>query len=203
MDAGRLILRLLTDETLRDQVFYLLVLIAVVSTILSITATWLNFLKTRLEREKWKHEKESWKINLISQVDLDLLKKRLESYPLIMQTLSPLSDYMLDQSPRNALRAVATELHAAAYGEPGLFMDSDTRKEIVKLRDLCQRYTSTPARSGARPRLRRELLRRRTDVIERLRRDLGHRSIWRPDLEEFLSLSDEKARSALPGAREA
>lgn len=202
MDAGRLILRLLTDETLREQVFYLLVLIAVVSTILSITATWLNFLKTRLEREKWKHEKESWKINLISQVDLDLFKKRLESYPLIMQTLSPLSDYMLDQIPRSTLKKVATELHRAAYGEPGLFMDSDTRKEIVKLRDLCQRFAAAPDR-GDRSRLRRELLRRRTDVIERLRRDLGHRSIWRPDLEEFLSLSDEKARSALPAGHRA
>jgi hypothetical protein len=137
-----------------------------------------------LEREKWqktteyeerriKHEENKWVLELNSQRELELYRTRLRTYPDIFIALEQLSQYRVNELSEDAAIELANSLNVWGYSEAGLCMSSDTRESVFSLRRKLEKYLHKEINA-------RDLTKGpRTDLIELMRRDLNHGSIWR------------------------
>lgn len=137
-----------------------------------------------LEREKWqktieleerriRHEENKWVLELNSQRELELYKMRLRTYPEIFVMLEKLSQHRIDEINEDEARELARNLNKWGYSDAGLCMSPDTREAVFSLRRRISKYLHKEISA-------KDLTKGpRTDLIELMRRDLNHGSIWR------------------------
>ncbi|MBD1871261.1 hypothetical protein H6F95_28940 [Cyanobacteria bacterium FACHB-471] len=137
-----------------------------------------------LEREKWqktieleerriRHEENKWILELNSQRELELYKMRLRAYPEIFVMLEQLSHYRINGIDENKARELAEKLNEWGYSDAGLCMSPDTREAVFALRRRLGKYLQKEISA-------KDLTKGpRTDLIELMRRDLNHGSLWR------------------------
>ncbi|MBX7056657.1 MAG: hypothetical protein K1X75_01235 [Leptospirales bacterium] len=129
-------------------------------------------LQLALERRRFQHEQRRWRIEFTRDRELALFQERLRSYPALLKSLGALGEQRSRRIAPARLRRLAGELNELGYGPAALAMLADTRRALFILRDRCRRNGRTPAEME-------KLLKARTDLIELLRRDLNHSSLWR------------------------
>ncbi|MBD2101603.1 hypothetical protein [Leptolyngbya sp. FACHB-261] len=137
-----------------------------------------------LEREKWqktieleerriRHEENKWILELNSQRELTLYKMRLRTYPDIFVALEQLSQYRVNEINENKARELAEKLNTWGYSDASLCMSPDTREAVFALRRKIGKYLQKEISA-------KDLTKGpRTDLIELMRRDLNHGSLWR------------------------
>jgi hypothetical protein len=165
--------------------------------------------RERLEKQKWartialdeqrfNHEKNGWALELTNLREMELFKQRLQEYPELFADLAALSSHRLgDLTPGKAL-ALADKLNEYAYGQAGLCMLPDTRQAITILRNSLKGFGAgqdQKTKSKPWPPEIEAIMRPRTDLLELMRRDLGHGgSIWR-DCKPLIELNSELVRA--------
>jgi hypothetical protein len=178
-----------------------------------ILATLVNYFRERsekdrwqrsleLEREKWqrtleieerriKHEENKWTLELNNQLELELHKMRIRTYPEVFSMLSLLSHYNIDHLTESQAQEFADKLNQWGYGEVGLCMLPDTRDAVFCLRTKLMRFVRKEIPT-------KELIHgERTDLIELMRRDLNHEwSVWRK-FKPLIDLHKESVHKAL------
>lgn len=98
-----------------------------------------NLTQLRRERRKWITEiKVTWSV--------ELYKKRLESYPEALKTISALSHGSTEPVTHEVARKVAGGLNDWLYSTGGLCADATTRGAILGLRKACQNWSRTEQR---------------------------------------------------------
>jgi hypothetical protein len=164
----------------------------------SALAAVINLLRERSDRRRWErelqleekridHERNRWAIELTRERELELFRQRILAYPSLMDALEPLGEQGEKQITEVELDALAEKLNSFGYGAAGLYMLPDTRRTLFILRDRCR------SRADGKTSIE-EIRRVRTDLIERMRRDLNLESIWR-DLDSLLEHNRRTARS--------
>ena len=191
MENVRLLLKLLEGT---DFAFQIVIFLTGASVLVGLLNTWNKYLETRLEREKLHYERENWKNQILLEIEKQLTEHRMRTYPQLLTDMETISSYRLPKINAATMRQTAEKLHKHAYGEAGTYMDADTRKRLMILRDRCEEYARELEKEKPinMEEKRKKLLEIRTDVTERLRRDINLPSMWRPQIEDYISLSEKK-----------
>lgn len=149
-------------------------------------------LQLQLDRRRFRQERRRWRVEFTRDREQALFQERLRSYPQLLVALGALGEQRARRISLRRLRQLADELNRLGYGPAALAMLPDTRRALFVLRDRCRKLKpDSPEFEG--------LLAARTDLIELLRRDLNHSSIWRQT--DHLLEKDQRILLARRGKR--
>lgn len=151
-----------------------------------------NMLSKKVEDRRIHHEENRWIVELSSARELELLKARLDTYPEIYKDLAALSSHNIRSIDAQKVLMLADKFNSYGYGKAGLCMLPETRELIFKLRDDCKKFsegeiTDHQLRAGSR-----------SELIEGLRRDLGHGKSYWSDLIPLLVVNRQDIAEVLP-----
>lgn len=150
-----------------------------------------NIYLRRIDRQRVQQDLNRWTLELDNRRQIALHKVRLRIYPEVLSALAELSHHRIHHLTPEKAAELADRLNEWGYGEPGLCMLPDTRETLFELRGALMAYSQNRLSthdlvSGPR-----------TDLIEKLRRDVSQPpSLWRR-YKTTIEISSERDRKLL------
>lgn len=143
--------------------------------------------KIRLEERRWAEE-------LSNQIELELVKARINEYPKIIAHLKVISAREISDLTPNSAKQLGQSLHDELYEPVVISMQGDTRQALVNLRDACFLFAEGEIPLDLFDKARRLFL-------SALFRDMGSLEDWYPQLPSsiekmrarFEALSDNRS----------
>lgn len=145
-------------------------------------------------QRKVKLEEWRWAKELSSQIEIELLKVRINEYPKVIAHLKVISAREISDLTLNSAKQLGQTLHDELYEPVVVSMQGDTRQALVNLRDGCFLFAEGKIALDLIDEARRLFL-------SALFRDMGSLEDWDPQLPSliekmharFEALSDKRS----------